>query len=91
MNIWDYIPELIEALKIQLKEDHKRWGNVWLWRGIEGQEERTQKTYNDYFDQFKAVGTPVPWLKIIGGALICWIREQHPELWEKENTHEPHS
>lgn len=29
-------------------------------------------------------GTPIPWLKVIGGALICWIREQHPELWESK-------
>lgn len=86
MNLWDYLPEFFEALASQLKEDHKRWGNVWLSRGIKGQEERTQQKYNDYFDQFKAVGTPVPWLKIAGGALICWIREKHPELWEEENT-----
>ena len=25
----------------------------------------------------------VPWLKIVGNAMICWIREQHPEILGK--------
>jgi len=29
---------------------------------------------------FEQAGIPVPWLKVIGGAFICWVRENHPEL-----------
>ena len=60
-----------------------RWGNTWLSRKIEGQEERTAAKFNDYFDQYRERGTPVPWLKIAGNAMICWIRENHPELWKE--------
>ena len=71
-----YLDKFIEALSTQLLEDSKRWGETWLSRSKEGQEERTRKTFNDYFDQFELGGTPIPWLKIAGGALICWAREQ---------------
>lgn len=30
---------------------------------------------------FENAGTPVPWMKIVGRALICWIRDNHPELY----------
>lgn len=81
MSVLDFLPEFTEALAKQLKSDEVRWGDTWLKRARDGQEERTKHTYNDYFDQFENAGTPVPWLKIAGGALICWIREQHPELF----------
>ena len=82
MKLYDFIPEFMEALEEQLKSDDARWGDTWLKRTREGQEERTRATLNDYFDQFEQAGTPVPWLKIAGGALICWIRVRHPELWK---------
>lgn len=83
IHVWDYLKEFSEALQNQLEDDEKRWGNTWLKRTREGQEDRTICTFNDYFDQWKESKKPIPWLKIAGGALICWIREQHPELWTK--------
>ena len=71
----DYLPEFIEALEKQLDEDDKRWGDTWKERPIEGQELRTEARYNDYFAQFKHAGIPVPWMKVVGEALICWVRE----------------
>lgn len=83
MKLWEFLPEFAKALEEQLKDDDKRWGDTWLERKRDGQEERTFYTYLDYFQQYKNAGIPVPWLKIAGGALICWVRENHPELWSK--------
>jgi hypothetical protein len=81
MKVTDFIPEFIEALTAQLISDETRWGDTWLIRTRAGQEERTIASFNNYFDQYLNAGVPVPWLKIIGNALICWLREQHEELW----------
>lgn len=75
--------EFIEALTKQLADDEKRWGDTWLYRTKEGQELRTRARYNDYFDQFIMTAAPVPWLKIVGNAYICWLRDNHPEIWTK--------
>ncbi len=83
MKIWDFFDEFIKALREQLESDDSRWGDTWLHRTRKGQEDRTIKTFNDYFDQYQKAGTPIPWLKIIGNALICWIRERHPEIWKE--------
>jgi hypothetical protein len=82
-HVWDFIDEFASALEEQLRNDELRWGNTWLERTREGQEERTITRFNDYFDQYKETGAPLPWLKIAGGALICWLRETHPEMWKK--------
>jgi hypothetical protein len=83
MKVWDFIPEFTKAFEEQLKDDDKRWGDTWLKRTRKGQEERTIKNYNDKFDKFLNAGQPIPWLKIIGDAYICWVRENHPEIWEE--------
>jgi hypothetical protein len=83
MRVRDFIPEFITALEKQLDEDELRWGDTWVQRTTEGQDERTIKKFNDYFDQYENVGTPLPYMKIIGNALICWMRLQHPEIWKK--------
>ncbi len=70
-----YFRDFITALRVQLEEDDARWGDTWKTRPIFGQEARTEARFNDYFDQFRATGTPVPWLKVAGGAFICWVRE----------------
>jgi hypothetical protein len=82
-KVTDFMGEFVEALTIQLVEDEKRWGDTWLNRTHLGQEERTVMKFNDYFDQYFSKDIPVPWLKIVGNAMICWIREKHPELWEE--------
>jgi len=76
-DLVEYIPEFIEEFKAQIESDKKRWGDTWMKRSIEGQEERTELTFMNYFDQYKRAGVPIPWLKIIGNAFICWIREKH--------------
>jgi len=76
MKLQDYVPMFIEALKGQLDEDEMRWGDTWKHRSKEGQEIRTKGRFDEYFSAFVNNGIPVPWLKIAGGALICWVREQ---------------
>ncbi len=83
MKLWDFLPELTTELEKQLREDEERWGDTWLKRTRKGQTERTIKTFRDYFDQYEEAGVPVPWLKIIGNSLICWIRERHSEIWKE--------
>jgi hypothetical protein len=80
---WDYLQEFSEALKLQLEQDDKIWGNTWLQRIPEGQEIRIEEHIKTYFDQWRNAGVQIPWLKIAGLALIGWIRVSHPELWEK--------
>lgn len=74
-----YFPQFIEALRSQLERDDTRWGDTWEQRTREGQEKRAQARFSDYFDQFRATGMPVPWLKIAGTAFICWVRELRDE------------
>ena len=81
MNLLDYLPEFVEALKSQLESDNLRWGDTWLKRTRNGQEERIENDYKDYFDMFRNAGIPVPWLKVVGNAFIAWVRENHPELF----------
>ena len=83
MKVWDFLPQFVKALELQLIEDDKRWGHTWLNRTRAGQEERTIATFNDYFDRYTNGGVPINWLAVAGGALICWIREEHPEIWKE--------
>ena len=82
VHVYDFVDEFAEALKQQLIEDEKQWGDTWLHRVALGHEARTEAQFADYFDQYRNADIPVPWLKIAGGALICWIRDNHPELSE---------
>jgi len=64
MKTTDFLDEFIDALRKQLEDDEKRWGDTWLYRTRMGQELRTREKYNDYFDQFFMTNVPVPWLKL---------------------------
>lgn len=75
-NLIDYLPEFTEALKEQLVKDQFRWGDTWKGRPIEGQEMRIKSRFDDYFAQFVNAGVPVPWMKVVGEALIAWVRER---------------
>ena len=82
-KVWDFMDELVKALKAQLEDDETQWQDTWLKRTRKGQEQRTEVSFMKYFDQYRNAGVPIPWLKIIGNAMICWIREQHPEIWKE--------
>jgi len=75
-TLLDYLPEFVTELTEQLKADQKRWGNTWMQRPREGQELRVKARYDDYFAQFVNAGVPVPWMKVVGEALIAWVRER---------------
>jgi len=80
-KVYDYLVDFAAALRKQLVEDDKRWGDTWLKRTREGQEVRTFLNLDKYYDRYITLGEPIPWLKVAGEAMICWIREQHPEIW----------
>ena len=82
-HLLDYLPGFVEALTEQLESDQKRWGDTWIMRTREGQEQRIEDDYHNYFDQFNHAGVPVPWLKVVGNAFIAWVRENNPELFPK--------
>ena len=75
-DLIEYLPEFIEAFKSQLAEDKLRWCETYKHRPIDGQEDRTFSRFLYYYDQYKNAGIPIPWLKVIGNAFICWAREQ---------------
>ncbi len=81
MKTWDFLPEFAKALQEQLEQDDKRWGDTWLKRDVGGHQKRIFAHYQDYYDQWDSAGTPIPWLKVAGDALIAWVRENHPEIF----------
>lgn len=78
----DYLPAFVDALRAQLEADNARWGDTWKHRPVDGQEERAFARFQDYIDQHRNTGAPVPWLKIVGEALIAWVRENCPDYEE---------
>jgi hypothetical protein len=83
LRVWDFIVPFTHALVDQLKKDERRWGDTWKQRLPEGQEVRSEMIMRNYFDQYNHAGQPIPWLKVAGLAMICWIRDNHPEIWNK--------
>jgi hypothetical protein len=79
----DLLPEFVDHLKNQLMKDEERWGSTWLNLPKEGQESRIMEELDQYHTDFKKDGTPIPWLRVAGNALIAWLRENKPELSDK--------
>jgi hypothetical protein len=80
-KVYDFLDEFVAAFRKQLESDQERWGNTFLKRTRNGQEERTIRQFNDRFDKYLNGNQPIPWMKIAGDAYIAWVREQHPEIW----------
>jgi len=88
-HVWHFVNEFAASLREQLKKDEERWGDTWLHRTREGQEERTFQGMVNRMDQFRHGESPINWLQIAGDALICWVREVYPELspyWQKQDA-----
>ena len=83
MKVWDFMIEFCDALTKQLEDDDKKWGNTWKQRIPEGHEIRIEEHIKTYFDQWRNANQSIPWLKIAGLAMIAWIRDNHPEIWDK--------
>jgi hypothetical protein len=78
-----YLPAFTKALRAQLKEDQKRWGDTWTHRPRKGQEGRCFARFRDYQAQYMHAGVPVPWLKIAGECVIAWVRETQ-KGWDQD-------
>jgi hypothetical protein len=78
-TLLEYLDEFVAELREQLERDQLRWGDTWKGRPANGQERRMFGRIRDYRDQFARAGVPVPFLKIVGEAFICWVRERELE------------
>jgi len=74
VNLVDYLGPFLVALRKQLEDDQKRQRDTWKKRPVEGQVGRIMNRFRDYENQNKDAGTPFPWLKVAGNALIGWVR-----------------
>jgi hypothetical protein len=81
VKLEQFIDEFAEALREQIREDDKRWGNTWRYRKVDGQQGRMIDRFIDYEDQSIHGNRPFPWTKIAGEALIGWVREQYPDYY----------
>jgi hypothetical protein len=81
MKLTDFIDDFAKALKEQIAEDEKRWGDTWRHRTIEGQVDRMMARFVDYQDQHNKGGVPMPWLKVAGEALIGWARDNNSDYY----------
>ncbi len=77
----DFLDEFVEALRADLERGDEKWGDTWLNRTREGQEERIEQYIKDHFDRYRYADQPIHWVSIAGECLIAWVREQHPELF----------
>jgi len=66
--------KISKDLQLQLENDNNRWGDTWKRRPIEGQLDRTKARFEDYVDQYENGDQPFPWLKVMGGEIICLVR-----------------
>lgn len=73
-SLLDYIPRLAGKLAEHLAIQNLEKGDLWTRLPREGQEERIFTKFGEYWNKFLK-GEPIPWLKIIGLALIAMIRE----------------
>jgi hypothetical protein len=80
VNLISEVRFTAEDMVHQLSEDEKRWGDEWkkrglVWNGL-SQEERFMMKMQEYFTDWKDMGTPFPWTKVLGEAHICLVREK---------------
>ena len=80
VNLISEVRFTAEDMVHQLSEDEKRWGDTWkerglVWNGL-SQEERFMMKMQEYFTDWKDMGIPFPWTKVLGEAHICLVREK---------------
>ena len=83
LSIWDFLGNFLVALEAQLRKDVLRCEDLWKEVTWEGQTGRIYERFDAYRETFVKDGTPIPWLKITGLAMIAWIRETNPEMFPK--------
>ena len=80
VNLIDELNETFVELEKQLLEDEKRYGNTWKERGLvwndKTQETRWFEKLQEYYYEYLANGTPIPWLKVMGETHIAYVREK---------------
>ena len=69
--LWEFIPELGMALTHQLHIDRHKFGDS--WRINQNWEATIFRNISFYYTEYLENGKAIPWLKVIGTALIGWI------------------
>ena len=86
-NLIEYLPEVIEALTERLKVDDKKWGDTLKERGLFYgglcQEHRFKNWIDDKWEIWLNSNEDFPWLKIMGEAMIGYVREKYLRNKEK--------
>ena len=72
---YEFIPKMLA----QMVYDNERWGDTWLMKHRDGQEKTIHESFEKYFEYFDEFGKTIPWLKVVGHAVIAQAREDHPE------------
>ena len=85
-KLYEFLPDFMIEVEKQLKEDENRHGDKWKELPRDGQVERIYKRFYEYQYQFASKGTPIPWLKIAGLALIGWLRDTYAERSKEEGS-----
>lgn len=83
-NLTEYFEkEFVPKMLKQMEEDQKKHGNTWLERPRNGQEQRIFLNIEQYFENYLAERDAMPWLKVVGLAVIAQSRLDHPGWFPK--------
>lgn len=80
-KLTDYLPDIMEMLRIQLEDDDKRWGDTWKkrpigdYKGLGDQYVRAYARITDYQDRYVNANVPFPIFKALGEYFILAVRE----------------
>lgn len=81
MSLFDYFPQFIEALRIQMVRDQVEHQDNWKNDGgyFPSFEEYMFYRIASYYKAWKLRGEAIPWTKIAAWALIGWARSKQAE------------
>lgn len=73
--VWDYLPEILNALPERLIQAESRWGNLWQLSSKEGLLARIKHHIDAELLAYQTTGNTDRLLDVIGYATILYIRE----------------
>ena len=83
IRVLDYLEEFTKAIFDSLTEGEKKYGNEWLESDGDIGAPREMGAIDGEFALFMDTGEPIDWASVAGYAMIAWIRENHPELFDE--------
>jgi len=80
VRVVGFLEEFTKAVWESLGEGEEKHGNKWLRSSVDYPRE----AIGAKIDQFFLDGKPINWASIAGYAMLAWIHDNHPELWDLE-------